>query len=442
MKVKLLVLAAALMMLTSLSFGQGFVACLIDADGHNDACTGGNPIPVGTHGEVWQDLGTLGPDAADVIGPVGSDGMLNWNTFTIDWVGGEIPGGFYTDPCLSSGGLMPTNGRYYVKITLPSGLYWTTGSFTPASGFQEIYLTGWVCHEPPPPSCEPIPVSRAVSFGHTVSCHQDQPAQCVPLCALYPTVHVCVPGLAEGPLPEFIFGNCECGIAGVASGYVWAGTWVWGGLAAGYCNDLILPTGAEDGSVCLILDNILAAEMGNVSILPGDNSVNVKFNTMSETNVTRFDLVRDGNVVSHIAASNTPAGNTYTYVDNGLNNGTTYNYSLVLVRADLTSEVVATQAVTPSMEHAVVTEYALHQNFPNPFNPTTSIRFDLVDDNFVSLKVYNANGQEVGTVVNGNRHAGVNIVNFDATNLTSGLYFYTVKVGNVYSATKKMLLVK
>ena len=73
---------------------------------------------------------------------------------------------------------------------------------------------------------------------------------------------------------------------------------------------------------------------------------------------------------------------------------------------------------------------------------TTSIRFDLVEKNFVSLKIYNTNGQVVATVASREFNKGVQIVNFDATNLTSGLYFYTVKVGNVYSATKKMLLVK
>jgi hypothetical protein len=115
---------------------------------------------------------------------------------------------------------------------------------------------------------------------------------------------------------------------------------------------------------------------------------------------------------------------------------------LVSVEVNGNSTVEATQSVTPSMDKAVVTEYALHQNFPNPFNPTTSIRFDLVEKNFVTLKIHNATGQEVATVVNSERAAGVNIVNFDATKLTSGVYFYTVKAGNVFSATRRMLLVK
>ena len=81
-------------------------------------------------------------------------------------------------------------------------------------------------------------------------------------------------------------------------------------------------------------------------------------------------------------------------------------------------------------------------SFPNPFDPTTSIQFDLVEKNSASLKVFNVSGQEVATILNGQREAGVNIVNFDATSLPTGLCFYKVKIGGVFSATQKMLLAK
>ena len=97
---------------------------------------------------------------------------------------------------------------------------------------------------------------------------------------------------------------------------------------------------------------------------------------------------------------------------------------------------------TPSVDNAVVTEYALLQNYPNPFNPSTNLVFDVVAENVVNLTVYNAMGQEVATLVNGTMAAGRHTVSFDAANLTSGLYFYTVKIGNEFTATKKMLLVK
>ncbi|MCB9367404.1 MAG: T9SS type A sorting domain-containing protein, partial [Calditrichaeota bacterium] len=118
-------------------------------------------------------------------------------------------------------------------------------------------------------------------------------------------------------------------------------------------------------------------------------------------------------------------------------------YSLQTVNMDGSIEswgLVVT--ATPSSDAALITEYALHQNYPNPFNPSTNLVYDVVSDNNVNLTVYNAMGQEVATLVNGLQSAGRHTVSFDASNLTSGLYFYTVKIGNEFTATKKMLLVK
>lgn len=87
------------------------------------------------------------------------------------------------------------------------------------------------------------------------------------------------------------------------------------------------------------------------------------------------------------------------------------------------------------------TEFSLDQNYPNPFNPATTITFSLTQKSDVSLKVFNLLGQEVATVVNGVKTAGVHKVNFDASELTSGVYFYTIKSGEFVS-TKKMILLK
>lgn len=86
-------------------------------------------------------------------------------------------------------------------------------------------------------------------------------------------------------------------------------------------------------------------------------------------------------------------------------------------------------------------EYALLQNYPNPFNPTTSIQFNLPRKDFVTLKVYNSAGKEVATLVNENRQAGLNRVNFTSSNLSSGVYFYTIITGD-FRETKKMVLLK
>lgn len=83
----------------------------------------------------------------------------------------------------------------------------------------------------------------------------------------------------------------------------------------------------------------------------------------------------------------------------------------------------------------------LFQNYPNPFNPATNIKFQLPNDNFVSLKVYNVLGQEITTLLNEWKVAGQYDVTWDATNFPSGVYFYALVAGN-FSSMKKMLLIK
>ena len=88
-----------------------------------------------------------------------------------------------------------------------------------------------------------------------------------------------------------------------------------------------------------------------------------------------------------------------------------------------------------------VTKYSLSQNYPNPFNPSTTIRFTLPEHSFVSLKVYNIIGQQVANLVNGNMETGTYNINFDASNLPSGVYLYRIRANN-FTQVHKMLLVK
>ena len=87
-------------------------------------------------------------------------------------------------------------------------------------------------------------------------------------------------------------------------------------------------------------------------------------------------------------------------------------------------------------------QYRLSQNYPNPFNPTTVIDFTIPTSGNVTLKVYNSLGQEIATLVNGYHEASNYKVDFNASNLSSGIYFYTIKVGNNFTQTKKMILLK
>jgi probable HAF family extracellular repeat protein len=86
-------------------------------------------------------------------------------------------------------------------------------------------------------------------------------------------------------------------------------------------------------------------------------------------------------------------------------------------------------------------EYKLEQNYPNPFNPSTTIKYSLPKESFVNLKIYNLIGEEVATLVNEEKTIGNYVIEFDATALPSGVYFYRIQAGS-FVETKKMILLK
>ncbi len=95
----------------------------------------------------------------------------------------------------------------------------------------------------------------------------------------------------------------------------------------------------------------------------------------------------------------------------------------------------------------VVAEYQLSENYPNPFNPSTVIEFALPKDSNVDIRIYNIIGQEVATLFNGIATVGYHQVEFNASNMSSGIYFYTIKASSLagdqsFSSVKRMMLMK
>jgi hypothetical protein len=90
---------------------------------------------------------------------------------------------------------------------------------------------------------------------------------------------------------------------------------------------------------------------------------------------------------------------------------------------------------------ATPVDFALSQNVPNPFNPTTEISYTLANAGQVSLKVYNLAGERVATLVDGPKGAGHHSVSFDGSQLSSGVYFYTLDAAG-RTESRKMLLTK
>ncbi len=85
--------------------------------------------------------------------------------------------------------------------------------------------------------------------------------------------------------------------------------------------------------------------------------------------------------------------------------------------------------------------YALIQNYPNPFNPTTQIDFSLSESGYTTVQVFNIAGQLVNTLIDGAMSAGVHSIQFDASNLPAGVYFYSIEC-NGFTSMKKMTLLK
>jgi len=90
--------------------------------------------------------------------------------------------------------------------------------------------------------------------------------------------------------------------------------------------------------------------------------------------------------------------------------------------------------------------FALEQNYPNPFNPSTTIRFALSTYARVTIKLYNALGQQVTNIINSELDAGIHETTFNASQLSSGVYFYMLEAqganGSNFTATKRLILMK
>jgi len=181
------------------------------------------------------------------------------------------------------------------------------------------------------------------------------------------------------------------------------------------------------------------------SSLVGRN-VNLVWVTAEEINNKGFEVQRKSDKEKNsewqnigFVASKSGGNSTlnYTFEDRNLNSGK-YFYRLKQVDYNGNFEYFE---LSGGIEVEVPKKFNLSQNYPNPFNPVTKISFDLPEEGKVELKIYDMLGKEAATLVNGVKTAGYYTVNFNASNLSSGIYFYRLISGN-YSAVKKMTLIK
>jgi hypothetical protein len=105
----------------------------------------------------------------------------------------------------------------------------------------------------------------------------------------------------------------------------------------------------------------------------------------------------------------------------------------ISINKSTVNKLMATEELIPN-------EYSLEQNFPNPFNSTTNIRYSVPADGFVNISIYNTLGEKVTEIVNGFHKAGNYQVRFTASELSSGIYIYRMKSGGNISVKKMMIL--
>ena len=128
--------------------------------------------------------------------------------------------------------------------------------------------------------------------------------------------------------------------------------------------------------------------------------------------------------------------NNYRFVDSYMQYG---YYTYRLKQVDFDGSFTFSEEVIVDL--TVPTQFNLSQNYPNPFNPVTTIEYSIPNDGLVTLKVYNIVGEEVVTLVDEIRQPGNYDISFEASNLSSGVYFYKLKAGN-FSLVKKMIINK
>jgi hypothetical protein len=170
------------------------------------------------------------------------------------------------------------------------------------------------------------------------------------------------------------------------------------------------------------------------------NEVHLKWETASETNNYGFEIQRGKDnfkleTIGFIKGAGTVTeAQAYSFVDKNVLGQAFYR----LKQVDLDGSYDYSNVVEVSV---IPVRYSLSQNYPNPFNPSTRISFSLPQDNHVSIKVYNVLGTEVATIVNDLYAAGTHEVEFNASELGSGIYYYTINSGN-FKQTKKLVLLK
>lgn len=199
--------------------------------------------------------------------------------------------------------------------------------------------------------------------------------------------------------------------------------------------------------IALAGNDALPVEIASFASSVSGNNVRLEWTTVNETNNSGFDVERlnarggTQDVWKKIGFvngnGNTTGNSNYQFTDRDIPDGT-YSYRLKQIDFNGNFEYFN---LRNEVKIGVPGKFSLSQNNPNPFNPSTKINYNLPVDAQVKLKVFDITGREVVTLVNEFKTAGYYTVDFNASNLSSGTYFYKIESG-AFSEVKRMMVVK
>jgi len=189
---------------------------------------------------------------------------------------------------------------------------------------------------------------------------------------------------------------------------------------------------------------MLPVELTSFTATAKAGKVNLIWNTATEINNSGFEIERsfDGNsfvTVGFVKGNGTTTQpKSYSYTD-AIELQGIENIYYRLKQVDYNGAINYSDVVSVLFD--IPTEFALGQNYPNPFNPATKIKYSVPQNSLVTIAVYDLTGQEVALLLNEVKEAGNYEINFDASQLSSGVYFYKMTSNN-FSQVKKMSILK
>jgi hypothetical protein len=192
------------------------------------------------------------------------------------------------------------------------------------------------------------------------------------------------------------------------------------------------------------LINPLPVELVSFNADYNDGTINLSWITATELNNSGFDIERktengEWNKITFIQGNGTTTETKHYFFNDNIENLKDSKLFYRLKQIDYDGSFQYSNVIEVDIE--LPTSFQLEQNYPNPFNPITQIKYELPVKSAVTIKIFDILGNEIQTLVDEEKDAGYFQVSFDASRLSSGIYFYTLQAGNSFF-TKKMILIK